>query len=221
MKPSAILKKLKLAMPIEVAVEDPLTRQPIIVSYENLHSLLVLDLEHLDLEAQVISNLYAEMARIERAFQFEAAKADGRYRTWRSKIQDELREDHKKKKLKAPTQKALEDHYRGHEDYDEKSSEGKRYEALSGFFSDLKWAFKMKSEMLGDQNKMVAGFERASRNESRASDDGERLSDYENIAQEAARIAAESGSSESMRDLLSSKTQRNAEKPPKAPRPIG
>lgn len=219
MKPKAILKKLKLAMPIDVTVEDPLTKQPIVVAYDNLHSLLVLDLDHLDLEAQVVANLYAEMSRIEHAFRFEAARSEGRYRTWRAKVQDELRAEHKKEGKKAPTKVALEDHYRSHPDYDEMNNAGKRFEALAGFFHDLKWAFKMKSEQMSDQSRSVGGYAATARNEESTSEAHERLADYENLSKEAAAIAAASGSSAGLAELLSGKTPEEPSKS-KAPRAL-
>lgn len=207
MKPSAILKKLKLAMPIDVTVEDPLTRQPIVVAYENLHSLLVVDIQRLDLESQVLANLYAEMARIEHAFEYEAARAEGKYRAWRSKMQDECREKAKEEGKKRPTNAQAEDYYRNHPDYDEMVNRGKRFEALSGFFGDLKWAFKMKSEHVADSRKAVAGYERTARNE-----DGEqeRITDYENLATQANEIANTSGSQQALGDLLAGKSKTKA-----------
>lgn len=229
-KPAAILKQLKLAMPIEVTIEDPLTQQPIVVSYENLHSLLVLDVEHLTLEAQVLANLYAEMARLQRAFEFEGSKAEGRYRAWKAQMAEECEKVTPEKKTasgkraakQGPTVAEVEAYYRQHEDYEVMSSEPARLKAIAGFFDDLKWAFKMKSEMTSDQSKMVAGFERVARNEGAVEyrDNGaeDRLSAYENIAAEAARIAAESGSSGELADLLN---QNPNDEKPKAPRALG
>jgi hypothetical protein len=227
-KPEAILKHLKLAMPIAITIEDPGTRQPIVVSYENLHSLLVVDLQHIQLERQVVTNLYAEMARLERACQFEAARSEGRYRTWRSAMAKACAVETPEKKTAAgkkaakqgPTQAEIETYYRSHDDYDRMHSEGDRYKALAGFFGDLKWAFKMKSEMIVEQGKALGGYEVIARNEEPAGEQA-RLASYENIAAEAASIAASSGSSEGLADLLSSTPEDDTEKLPKAPRALG
>lgn len=229
-KPEAILKQLKLAMPIAITIEDPGTRQPIVVAYENLHSLLVVDLQHIQLERQVVTNLYAEMGRLERACQFEAGRSEGRYRAWKAGMGKECAVNTPEKKTAAgklaakqgPTQSEIETYYRTHQDYDLLSSEPERFRALAGFFSDLKWAFKMKSEMIVEQGKTLGGYEATARNEETAEGEQTRLASYENIAKEAASIAAQSGSSEGLADLLSSTpTEDETEKLPKAPRALG
>lgn len=207
--PKKLLKQLKLAMPIALTLEDPVTGGPITIGYENLHSLLIVDVNALVLEEQVISSLYAEMARFQRASEYAAARADGRYRSWRSQVQDDAREAAKKAGKKAPTVKALEDAYRSHPDYDEKSNEGKRLEAIAGLFEDLKWAFKMKAEMMRDQSRIVSGFEGAVREEHEA----ERMQDYISIAEEVGRISVASGSAQATLDLLKGGEEKNTEEP--------
>jgi hypothetical protein len=223
LKPTAILAKLRLQMPLAVTIEDPLSRQPIAVSYDNLHSLLVLDSEHLVLEGQIIANLYAEMARLQRAAEFEAAKAEGRYRSWKVQMVEELGQNIPEKKTQAgkraskqgPTTAEGESYYRAHADYARVSSEPPRWRAIAGFFDDLKWAFKIKSQMMTDQSKIIAGYESTVRAEGQT----ERLSHYENLAQEAQNIAAASGSSEAFAAMLAKAGTTPLEGPPKPKTP--
>lgn len=212
-KPAKILEQLKLIMPIAVTLEDPISRAPVTLAYENLHQLLVLDVPNLMLESQVIANLYAEMARFQRAAEYRAARAEVAYRKWKSAKVDELREARKKAgaKEKAPTVAEGEAYYRDHAEYEEKSEEPERWKAIAGLFDDLKWAFRMKSDHIKDASRTLAGYERAAGAEARAE---ERLTDYRSLAEEAADIAKQSGSSEAARALL------EGEKPARQARPL-
>jgi succinyl-CoA synthetase beta subunit len=207
--PKKLLKQLKLSMPVAVTLEDPVSGSPITLAYENLHSLLLVDVNALVLEEQVIASLYAEMARFQRAAEYAASKADGRYRAWRAQIQDEAREEAKASGKKAPTVKALEDAYRGHADYDAKSNEGKRLEAIAGLFDDLKWAFRMKADVMREQSRIIGGYESVERAEAAVAAEQERLADYVSLAEEIGRISQEAGSSQATLDLLNqTKTKR-------------
>jgi len=185
MKPAKILEHLNLLMGIVLTIEDPISRQPITLSYENLHSLLVIDMDQLPLEGQIVANLYAEMARFQRACEFAADRAEFRYAQWKSAKVDEFRSKasraapapepepaaepeaaapgKKPKAAKAPAApKATvadgEAYYRGHPDYLALAEEPKRLRAIAGLFEDLKWGFKMKSENMRDANKTVGGY---------------------------------------------------------------
>lgn len=184
MKPAKILEQLNLAMGVMLTIEDPIARTPITISYENLHSLLLIDVGNLVFEGQVVSNLYAEMARFQHAVEWAADRADARYLQWKAQQTDAFRakrsaqpapaaepeapaegDDAGKKKgkkapaaPKAPTVAEAEAAYRGHADYEKMSLEPKRLRAIAGLFEDLKWAFKMKSEQMRDASKTVGGY---------------------------------------------------------------
>lgn len=210
--PKKLLKQLKLLMPIAITLEDPISKAPITIGYDNLHALLIVDVDALGLESQVNASLYAEMARFQRAAEYAAARADGKYRAWKAQMQDELRAQYTKEgKAKPPTAKALEDYYRNHPDYEDQSSAGERFKAIAGLFEDLKWAFKMKADMISDQSKIIGGYESVTRREESAAE-RERLADYHSIAEEVANISRQAGSSQAALDLLSGKTSETEAK---------
>lgn len=191
LKPEAILKKLKLVMPITLTLEDPITRQPITISYENMHQMLLVDLTALPLEDQIVSALYAEMGRFQRASEYAVGRAEIRYRKWKAVRSEELKTDRKNKKEKAPTKEAVEAYYRDHEEYEHISGECDRLKAIAGLFDDLKWSFKMKSTHMQSASRMILGYEQmqgasermaASGSAERASD---RLNDYISLAEQA------------------------------------
>lgn len=228
--PKAILDRFT-GFPVQLTLEDPQTQQPISMSYENLHLLATIDLQSIDLESQIITNMYIEMARMERAAEWECRRAEGRYRRWKAQMAEELRTDPdrpekktasgKKAAKQGPTSAEIEEYYRSHADYEEYSNAPARWETVAGLFKDLKWAFKMKSEHLLSMAQYVGGFEGTTRNEQAV---GERLEDYQSLAAEAARITAASGAKEDAdralkgaagdgEDGLSGKDPKTAKKP--------
>jgi hypothetical protein len=199
-KPEKILEKLKLSLPLSVTLEDPLTRAPVSVAYENLHALLVIDANNLGFESQVIGNLYAEMARMERAAEYTAHVAKTRYAKWKSEKSDECRA---KAKAKKPTVNEIEAYYRALPEYDEKSAAEARLLALARLFGDLKKAFDIKSKHLSDHHRAVAGYERVSRREDESPVDrmGEYAS-YQQLQDELIQGASASGGAEALRKRM-------------------
>ena len=225
--PKAILRQFK-DFPVNLTVEDPISQNPITITYENLHSLLALDVNNLTFEAQVVSNVYAEMARFERAAKWEAERAEGRYRAWKVAMSKELADNMPEKKTakgaraakQGPTVAEVEAYYRDHKDYEQYALAGKRMEAISALFGDLKWAFKMKAEMLSNQAQMMAGFESTVRSEEHSAETAERLADYQNLAMEAASIAASSNVYQDAQETLSGKDPVAPASKPKSPRAL-
>jgi len=235
LKPAAILKKLKLAMPVTVSLEDPLSRQPLTVRYDNLHSLLVLDVEHMVIERQVIANIYAEMARLSAAAEFESVRAEIRYRQWREQAVADWAKTFPEKKTasgklaahQGPTQAEAEAYYRTLPEYADMYADGARWKIVGELFKNLMWSFKMKSEALGAEEKAVGGFSAVVRNSDMTphADGSERLDAYENLAREANEIAGASGANEALADLLRTSQPTDTPPPPpthkpKAPRPL-
>ena len=190
-RPAAILEKLKLEMKLAVQLEDPTDNSPIALAYENLHTLIVVDTENLVFEGQVIANLYAEMGRFQRAAEYAAAIAEAKYRSWKGQRSEELKAQRRTAKEKPPTAEAVESYYRDHADYEKMTSAAARYTAIAGLFEDLKYAFRMKSEVLRDQNRIVGGFERIENNADRLSTSSERMEDYAQVFEgsDAAQVA--------------------------------
>jgi len=233
-KPEVILKKLNLAMPMTVTLEDPVSRQPLTVSYDNLHALLVLDVEHMVLERQVIANIYAEMARLSAAAEFESVRAEIRYRQWRERVVEAWAPTVPEKKTAAgkkaakqgPTKDECEAYYRTHDEYADMYADGARWKIIAELFKNLMWSFKLKSEALGAEEKAVGGFSAVVRNaDTKPDSDGQqRLDTYENLSKEASEIAAASGSSQALADLLNGASSQLSSTPPptkpKAPRAL-
>lgn len=246
LKPAKILDELRLHMPVAITLEDPISRSPIVLSYENLHQLLVIDVENLVVDGQVVANLYAEMARFQRAAEYAADREEIRYTGWKNAIAKAARasaaaaapapdpepegDDGKKKRgsksSAAPkiTVAEAEAAYRTHPEYEARSLEPKRMRAIAGLFDDLKWGFRMKSEQMRDQQRTVGGYGATDRDgDFAAGVEGgpparrspeERIADYTSLAKEAARAAAESGSSAAMQELLSRTPKPDPTTPP-------
>lgn len=229
-KPEKILENLRLLMPVSMSFSDPLGGPAITVEHANLHALLVIDADRLAVEGQQIANIYAEMARYQRAAEYAADIAEVRYVKWKSaeelrfrasrtQVADEPEDaappadapaDGKKKKApKAaprPTVAEAEAAYRDHPDYERMSVEPKRLRAIAGIFEDLKWAAKMKSEHIREAAKLLGGYMATDR----AADPPEpkpeenAMSALEEMRREAEEIVARSGSAAQLQKLLSS-----------------
>lgn len=195
-----IVRRMKLDFPITHTVPDVFTGGPITISRDNILNLLVVDADNPVLEGQVVSALYGEMARFKRATELAAAKAEASFRKWKAARGHELTAKMPEKKTAAgkksakqgPTTTEMEAYYRDHKDYDLMHDEPARLNACAGLFEDLMWAFKMKSEMLSDLNKLVGGFYATEARGDRVAhgNGGDlRLTDYASLAAEASNLA--------------------------------
>lgn len=227
-KVEKILDNLRLFMPLRAQFNDPLGGPPIVVDHDNLHRLLVIDLDQVMLEGQIVANYYAEMARMQRAAEYEADIAEIRYVKWKSakeleyrsrvresaedaepEAQPEPEGDGAKKKKAAkpkaparPTVAEAEAAYRDHSEYERMSVEPKRLRAIAGLLDDLKWSFKMKSEHLREASRNLGGYLRT---------DGaaepvaprEPASALEDMQREAEEAVRKSGSVEALAAILS------------------
>jgi len=227
-KPEKILEYLRLLMPVSMSFSDPLGGPAITVEHANLHALLVIDADRLAVEGQQIANIYAEMARYQRAAEYAADIAEVRYVKWKSaeelrfrasrtQVADEpedtappdAAEGKKKKATKAdprPTVAEAEAAYRDHPDYERMSVEPKRLRAIAGIFEDLKWAAKMKSEHIREAAKLLGGYMATDRaaDPPEARPEENAMSALEEMRLEAEEIVARSGSAAQLQKLLSS-----------------
>lgn len=137
-------ERLKLSFPFQVTLPDPVTNRPFTVSRQNLFDMLLIDSGQVEFESQTIPVLYAEMARCQRGAERAKAAAEIAYRKWRSGVAREFREKSKTK----VTEKAVEEAYRTHEDYETYSDRPNYFGSLISLFGDLKEAFKLKGEMV-------------------------------------------------------------------------
>jgi hypothetical protein len=228
--PKNILKKLKLSMPVPaLTLVDPMTDQPIVIEYDDLHSLIVFGSGANTVDWQVNSNLYAEMARYQRAAELGAKKATKQYAMWKSAMADELRAQRKAAakgteakaakgtkaapSAKAPTGNEIESYYRAHEEYEARSSEPDRMQAIADLFGDLKMAFKMKAEAMRELGRTVSGFEGTSR----AEEDTAAAIPHEDLDDELVSEARQNGSLDAWERIVSGKANEAPPLPPPAP----
>lgn len=225
-----LLENLRLVMPARATWDDPLGGPPVVCDHANLHALLIVDADNLPIEGQLVSNLYAEMARYQRAAEYAADIAEIRYVKWKSAKELEYRaarastgdvpasepepsaEGEKKKAAKAPkaarpTVAETEAAYRDHPDYERMSLEPRRLRAVAGVFDDLKWAFKMKSEHIREAGRLLGGYlgaERKGMPQQRDGDDApDAIGAFEAMRREAESIVAASGSAADLAAWLS------------------
>jgi hypothetical protein len=141
-EPSKILEQFG-DFPVRLTVEDPISRGPMTVSRANLHALLLIDVENLTVDQQAVGNLYAEMSRLARGCEWEAAKAAAAYRKWQAKMRylcaeetpEKTTASGKKAAKQGPTEAEVTAFYRTREEYEELATAEKRWETLSGLFT--------------------------------------------------------------------------------------
>lgn len=179
-----LLNELRLKMPLDLTVTDPMTRQPMALSYANMHELLVIDTSALMVDSAVVANLYAEMVRFQKAVEWQADRAASRFAQWKA---DQV------KAAKSSTPKAtvqqIEAEYRTHADYDEIANEEARYRAIVGVLAGLAEAFRIKARMMSDHTRIVGNYEAATRSEVQ---EDRRVEGFARMTQEVGRIASES-----------------------------
>jgi hypothetical protein len=174
-------------MPVNVTLPDPWTGEPFTVRRENYLAILTVDSHNLLFEGQPLAAFMAEAGRASRAATYQAELAEIRYRKWRSQRATECRQQKSEKK---PSEKAVEEYYRSHKDYEEMASQSKRFEALSGLFSDLRDAFREKSRIQHDQTYLTGAYESVER----ADENFDRLQEIETLEEEAEKVMDASGS---------------------------
>lgn len=177
------LRALRLQWGVALSLEDPFTGQLITFAYENLHALLMIDLENVPTEAQLVSNIYAEVGRAKKAAEYAADRAGSRFAQWKADRSEEfrarrekeidaeqkdvdafnakadLKKDHRKVSLKAATGTECEGYYRTHKDYERMSAEESRLRAVAGTLHELQAAFFMKSQHLRQAHEQLNRYE--------------------------------------------------------------
>lgn len=169
-KASKLLERFQ-QFPVNLTIEDPASKQPTSISYENLHELLLIGDATTD--QFVLGNLYAEMGRWERYSEWEAAKADAAYNRWQARMAEECAAQTPEKKTasgkpaakQGPTQDQIKSYYRLKDEYEQMRLEPVRLRAISGLFHDLKMAFHMKSKHVDRMNSDSGRYERVARAE--------------------------------------------------------
>lgn len=162
-----IVARLKLKMPINVRIQDPITGDLIQVDRENLLALLVIDTPNLVYDSQILSALFMEMARARRACERAAALADRSFVRWKAQVSTEAR------LKKGPNGKTItgdeaKEAYRTHPEYEDKANAPAYWQALASLFEDACRAFELKARMIESQSRMLMGDFRAKRTEDMA-----------------------------------------------------
>ncbi len=152
---AAIVKRVRLEMPINIALTDPVSHEVFEVSRANVLESLTIDTTVPELEAQTIAAMYALFGRAQRACEYAAALAEAHYVAWKSGIARDARASRKMTKDEA------EEAYRTHAEYVERQTQKARYAALAGLFEDIKRGFLIKGEQLSDIHSMQRGHRRA------------------------------------------------------------
>ena len=146
-----IVRKVRMEMPVNVSLTDPVTGQPFEVNRANVLESLTIDTAVPELEAQTIAALYALFGRAQRASEYAAALAEAHYVAWKSGIARDARA--KGGKITAAE---AEEAYRTHAEYVERQTQPDRYRALAGLFEDIKKGFQIK----GEQLRSIVGMQR-------------------------------------------------------------
>lgn len=185
-----IIEKLRLEMPVEVTLPDPVTGQPFTIRRDNVLALLTIDTHNLLVEGQSIPPLYAEAGRAEQAATLAAARAEMSYRRWKAQCAAKIRAE--RAGGKGPTKDEVEEFYRLQPDYEEMCMASKQFEALAGLFESIRWAFQIKAQVQHDQTLLLKENER----NVRLDDAVDRMREIEELEREAAEIIARSQAGE-------------------------
>lgn len=160
-----IVKRLKLEMPLQVKIHDPITGHEVTLARENLLAMLVIDTPNLIYDSQWLSALYMEMARARRACERASAHADRQFVKWKAEIAAQARAKAEKKLTGAEAEEA----YRTHPEYEDRASVSAYYKTLADLFEDAMTAFQLKGRMIEAQSRILHGDFHARRVEDRAS----------------------------------------------------
>lgn len=174
---SEIVKRLKLEMPMQVTIHDPITGHQVTLARENILAMLVIDTPNLVYDSQWLAALYMEMARARRASERASAHAERQFVKWKAEIASQARaaaaaaaaDDEKKGKKTAGklTGAEAEEAYRTHPEYEERASVSAYYKTLADLFEDAMQAFTLKSRMIEAQSRILHGDFHARRVEDR------------------------------------------------------
>lgn len=184
-----IVKRLKLEMPVQVKIHDPITGHEVTLARDNLLAMLVIDTPNLVYDSQWLAALYMEMARARRACERAAAHADRQFVKWKAEIASQARAKSEKKL----TSDQAEEAYRTHPDYEERASVGAYYKTLAELFEDAMQAFTLKSRMIEAQSRILNGDFHARRVEDRASAPTPASESTEDLSERAASKLDTSG----------------------------
>lgn len=181
-----IVRRVRMEMPVKVALTDPVTGQPFEVDRANVLEALTIDTAVPELEAQTVASMYALFGRAQRAAEYAAALAEAHYVAWKSGVARDARKERKITKDEA------EEAYRTHPEYVERQTQSDRYKALAGLFEDVKKGFSIK----GEQLRSIIGMQRGHDMARASEDEAEMRLSTLGAAAEIAGIIGASGSAE-------------------------
>jgi hypothetical protein len=172
---SEIVKRLKLEMPMQVTIHDPITGHEVALARENILAMLVIDTPNLVYDSQWLAALYMEMARARRASERASAHADRQFVKWKAEVAAKARADAGKKITGAEAEEA----YRTHPEYEQRASVAAYYKTLADLFEDAMQAFTLKGRMIEAQSRILHGDFHARRVEDRTASGGEHTAAHE------------------------------------------
>ncbi len=152
----AIVDRMRLQMPINVTLIDPVSGAEVTIYRENILAALIVDTHNILIDSQTLAAQYAEMARAQRACERAAAHGERAFVAWKAQTASGARSAAASGGGKL-TDKASEEAYRTHKDYEKMSSVETYYSALAGLFEDLKKAFEQKGRMIEAQMRYFGG----------------------------------------------------------------
>jgi hypothetical protein len=163
MQSSELLQRLRLSLPLRVELRDPVSGAPFTINRENVLALIIVNVDNLVVESQTVAALFAEMAHAQAAARHMHATAEVQFRKWKAQRGAECRTRSDGK----VTDKAVEEFYRSHVDYEARYDEVNRLEVLAALFADLKQAFELKQRSLKDLHGVLGGHTRVVNSEDR------------------------------------------------------
>jgi hypothetical protein len=190
-----IIERIRLKMPLVITLPDPITGEPFHINRDNILALLIIDMSNLAFEAQIVSTLYAEMARIRSAAFKAHQEAEVRLRQWKAQRRIEYRKQSDKK----PSERECEDYYQTHKEYVDRYQETIDLAVIVSLADDLKKAFDMKARALHDLSGEIYGH-------NQMQNASERLAEIE-LEQLAAEAVDQSDSAAAAADFREQRSQ--------------
>lgn len=160
-----ILERLRLHFPLQLQVLDPATGTTLVLDRENIHAQLVIEAAAMTPDQQSLPALYAEMARAQRACEAAAAASESAYRQWKAERMTECCDDAEERGEKKPPKHEQEAFYRMHEEYQQMSSAPAHWASLASLLGDVKFAFKIKADIMNSMQRNVDGWDSTHRAE--------------------------------------------------------
>jgi hypothetical protein len=145
-----IIRRVRLEMPVQITLPDPISGVDFVLSRDNVLSLLIIDTGNIFLEGQTVSAFFAEMGRAQRGCERACARAEVEFRIWKAQMVRSYKAS-AEASGKRGTDKDAEASYRVHPDYRDHANLPGYYRAAGNLFLDIKEGFAIKARMITSQ----------------------------------------------------------------------